>query len=275
MAFTFAAGFMMFMLAVSFLGSGCRSGGGGGGGPEVEPSKIQVANVLISPSLTIDIVLDKPKARLGDALLRAGYGLPMFVAAVPDAMPENYSIVIGDSNESYIRKLYADNGLVHPSLSEDGYHLQVIKLPGKELTFVVVSGEGPRGVVYGIYELIRCLTLNLNPLWETQSITIAPAFPIRYTSAYSPPNEPHVDTLLMDPDEKLRMGYNGIVLYGLTELCTYEDYDNRFYDPSYYQVLIDLFGWPDLRGVVEADRAYIRNLLQAAKDHHLEVFLDG
>lgn len=267
------------LAVLCFIGFGCRSGGGGGGGGDPAPEETTplVEDIIFSSSLNQGIIYETPKSRLSDALAINGYGVPQFTSAVPGAPPVDYSIVIGESEDDYIREVFMDNNLTHPNLPVDGYHITAVNQTGDEdeITFVVVSGKGPRGVVYGIYEMIRQLNLNTTNLWETASVTHAPSFSVRYTSAYAPPNEPPVETNLMHPDEILRMGYNGIILYGLTELCTYDDYDARFYDSTYYQPLIDLFGWPDLRETVEAERANLKALLRNAKKYHLEVFFDG
>jgi hypothetical protein len=120
-------------------------------------------------------------------------------------------------------------------------------------------------VVYALYALRRSVCVDSHSLWEGFELDSSPAFKDRFTSVFYPPSEPPIETPLMDPDEVLRMGYNGIILRGLTSLCTYDDYDPQIYPPSLWE----------LRQIVEEERAYVAGLLAEAKAHHLKVFLTG
>ncbi|MHC4942594.1 MAG: hypothetical protein ACYTG7_06180 [Planctomycetota bacterium] len=249
----------------------CSSGGGGGSGGTSSQGQTntKVSTLVIMPSLADEIIMEKPVERLLSALKRFGYGKPDVQNDVPENLPDR-TLIVGEIDETNIKLFYNKAKIKPPDLVTDAFLLDVLAL-GEDRRIGIVTGKGPRGVVYAIYELIRRLTMNSDSFWDGLSVKVAPTLAVRYTAAYSPPNEKPVDTELMDPAEILRMGYNGIVLYGLTNLCTFDDYDPDLFDPDFYGP-----HWPaDLRGMVEEDRAYIDELYKEAKAYHLEVFLDG
>jgi hypothetical protein len=257
----------LFKISILLLLVGCSGGGGGGGG--IAFVEIQVANVAVTSVLASDVVMDQPLDRLLLALGNAGYGTPGVVSGLPAELADR-TLVIGEIDDPSIREIFTRNGIQVPVLTDDALCIESLTEDADRI--VIITGKGPRGVVYGVYEFIRRVTLGLTKIWNDITAQLTPAFPVRFTSAPSVEVTPGIDTPLMKPAEVLRSGYNGVVFYGLTRLCTYDDYDPDLYDPSFYE---QYFPGIDLRALVEADRAQVNARIQEAKAHHLDVFLDG
>jgi hypothetical protein len=129
---------------------------------------------------------------------------------------------------------------------------------------VEVRSRDVRGASYGLLELARLVRLGRWRPGEALDRLRNPAFELRLCSMHDNPGEAPFDTRFRDPEVVFDLGFNGMIVHGLSGLCTYDAFDARL-----------LPAGSPMRAQVLASRERVRRLVERAKRNHLLVFLNG
>lgn len=155
------------------------------------------ANQTISPTIT-SLVGDSTSTAVRE--FRDAYGDLTGTELNYSSSAENYSIIIATSRNSLVSALNLKTQL--KTLGADGYLIKQVNYKGKEVT--VVASEDEKGLLYGVYHLLRLYQTNRLP--ADLNISEKPAYQHRLLN--------HWDNL----DGTVERGYAGYSLWKWDEL---------------------------------------------------------
>jgi alpha-glucuronidase len=125
-----------------------------------------------------------------EELIRGIRGMLNSMVRAQDSLPDDDAIVLGTVDE--IRTAIPDVGAL-PEMAEDGFLLKSVARNGR--TYLHIAGSNDRGVLYGVFALLRRIALGL-PVDELD-VCEEPYAPIRFLN--------HWDNL----DGTIERGYAG------------------------------------------------------------------
>ncbi|MFC1736670.1 hypothetical protein ACFL1X_11180 [Candidatus Hydrogenedentota bacterium] len=144
------------------------------------------------------------------------------------------------------------------NLSEDSYTLSASD------GGIKVLGVGPRGVIYGLYELVRRIKCEGWRPGDALGLAKSPEFSVRGADIHDNPGEDTFDTVLRQPETLLEYGFNTYIIRSHAAVCSYDATYSEFYPEG-----------SEERAWVLAKREEVREKITEARKHHLKVWLCG